>query len=105
MCEAEDPTRKIVTFKALVRTSEFVAENVYFSVLLCTFLQVPNSTNFTTYQLDSVSTITNRTFEQLSDNTVFITFLLQTDQIINVTVTLVNGFGVKLAFEYSISKT
>ena len=68
-------------------------------------LQVPNSTNFTTYQLDSVLTITNVTFEQPSDDTVSITFTIPTDKVTVVTLTLSAVQGVNLVqFECLISK-
>ena len=67
-------------------------------------LQIPNNTNFTTYQLDSVSVITNQSFEQSSDDTVSITFLLLTDNVTVVTVTLSDVQRVNLVFEYTISK-
>ena len=67
-------------------------------------LQVPNNTNFTTYQLDSVSMITNDTMKQLFDDTVSITFLLSTDTMTIVAITLSDVQGVNLVFEYTISK-
>ena len=67
-------------------------------------VQVPKNTNFTTYQLDSVSMITNQSFEQSSDDTFSIIFLLLTDNVTVITVTLTDVQGVNLVFEYTICK-
>ena len=68
-------------------------------------LQVPNRTNFTSYQLDSVLAITNKIFEQPSDDTVSITFTIPSDKVTVVTVKLSDVQRVNVVwFEYLISK-
>ena len=109
VCQTESPFMKIVTFEASVRALlPICCKSHLFWVFLRSIvyhLQVPNGTHFTTYQLDSVLTITNITFEQSSDDTVSIAFIIPTDKVTVVTVTLSDVQGVNFVrFEYLISK-
>ena len=102
VCQTEDPFMKIVTFEVSVRALNLLTMS-WNSFMYD--LKLLNGANFTTYQLDSVLTITNKTFEQPSDDTVSITFIIPTDIVTVITVTLSDVQGVIFVqFEYYISK-